>query len=99
MTIDWDKTDPNIWEMAKLVALETNGGDWDKDYTEGQKRGWYLVTLNLKTRYEHSVDFVHFVANDYVELSHDKIRWQRDDYMRRAGKTLEKMYREPQDNN
>lgn len=35
--------------------------------------------------------FVQFVANDYVELSHDKIRWQRDDYIRRARKLLQEI--------
>lgn len=28
--------------------------------------------------------FVWMIANDYVELSHDKIRWQRDDYIKKA---------------
>lgn len=23
-----------------------------------------------------------YIATDYVELSHDKVRWQRDDYVR-----------------
>lgn len=33
-------------------------------------------------------DFVHLVATDYVELSHDKIEWQRNDYRRRARRLL-----------
>jgi hypothetical protein len=33
-------------------------------------------------------DFVHLVATDYVELSHDKIEWQRNDYRRRARELL-----------
>ena len=39
-------------------------------------------------RYYELYNFVHFVANDYVELSHDKVRWQRDDYIKRARKIL-----------
>ena len=35
------------------------------------------------------VRFVEFIAHDYVELSHDKVRLQRDDYIRRARKLLE----------
>lgn len=27
---------------GKELALAINGGNWDKDYTEGQKKGWYL---------------------------------------------------------
>ena len=23
-----------------------------------------------------------YIANDYVELSHDKVRWQRDEYIK-----------------
>lgn len=34
--------------------------------------------------------FVRMVANDYVELSHDKVRWQRDDYMKIARQLLTK---------
>ena len=29
-----------------------------------------------------------YVANDYVELSHEKVKWQRDDYMKQAKKLL-----------
>jgi len=32
--------------------------------------------------------FVHLVATDYVELSHEKIEWQRNDYRRRARELL-----------
>lgn len=33
-------------------------------------------------------EFVEYVANDWVELSHDKVRVQRDDYIRLAKKIL-----------
>jgi len=33
-------------------------------------------------------DFLYLIANDYVELSHDKIEWQRNDYRRRARELL-----------
>ena len=33
-------------------------------------------------------DFVYLIATDYVEMSHDKIEWQRNDYRRRARKLL-----------
>lgn len=33
-------------------------------------------------------NFVLYVANDYVELSHEKVRWQRDDFMKKAKKLL-----------
>jgi hypothetical protein len=34
-----------------------------------------------------------YIANDYVELSHDKVRWQRDDHMKMAGKALAESYK------
>jgi hypothetical protein len=37
----------------------------------------------------HDIEnFLHLVATDYLELSHDKIKWQRNDYRRRARKLL-----------
>jgi len=29
-----------------------------------------------------AVQIIEYIANDYVELSHDKVRLQRDDYMK-----------------
>jgi hypothetical protein len=29
-----------------------------------------------------AVQLITYIANDYVELSHDKIAWQRDDHMK-----------------
>jgi hypothetical protein len=37
-------------------------------------------------RYE---ELVQFIANDYHELSHDKAKWQRDDWKRRCKKLIE----------
>jgi len=36
--------------------------------------------------------FVYFVANDYIELSHDKTQWQRDDWSKRARKIVNEQY-------
>ena len=35
---------------------------------------------------------VHFIANDYHELSHDKAQWQRDDWKKRCKKVIEEYY-------
>lgn len=61
--------------MAKLVQQT----DMRKDLEEHEKV--------LEER-EKLFNFVHFVANDYVELSNDKIQWQRDDFIKRARKIL-----------
>jgi hypothetical protein len=34
-----------------------------------------------------------YIANDYVELSHDKVQWQRDDHMKMAKKALAESYK------
>lgn len=37
------------------------------------------------TQYTDSLsaeDLIRYIANDYVELSHEKIKWQRDDFMK-----------------
>lgn len=44
------------------------------------------VTQYVSELYE----FVRFIATDYVELSHDKVLWQRNDYIKRAKKILER---------
>ena len=38
--------------------------------------------------------FVMWIARDYVELSYEKVRWQRDDYMKRAKELLDELYEE-----
>lgn len=37
---------------------------------------------------------LHIIANDYVELSHDKVRWQRDDHIFLARKALAESYKD-----
>lgn len=43
---------------------------------------------NLLDSYDQLYGFVWYIANDYVELSHEKIRIQRDDYIRVARNLL-----------
>ena len=42
-------------------------------------------TENLMKLYR----FAYYVANDYRELSHEKVRLQRDDFIKEARKVLE----------
>lgn len=39
-------------------------------------------------------NLVYYIANDYIELSQEKVRIQRDDYMRLAQTVLRKIYEE-----
>jgi len=41
-------------------------------------------TKNLSAR-----QLIAYIANDYVELSYDKVRWQRDDYIKSCREWLE----------
>lgn len=43
-----------------------------------------LVDENLMKLYR----FVYYVANDYHELSHEKVRLQRNDFIKEARKVL-----------
>lgn len=45
---------------------------------------------------EHSImlRFIESIACDYKELSHEKIKIQRDDYIREANALLEELYGE-----
>lgn len=43
---------------------------------------------------EKLYEFARYIANDYFELSHEKVRVQRDDYIRMAKKLLEELENE-----
>ena len=47
------------------------------------------------TRNLTSVQLIESIANDYVELSHDKIKWQRDDYINTCRDWLEHNINKP----
>ena len=50
-----------------------------------------MTDKELEQWVEHYIklyDFVRYIAKDYVELSHEKVRLQRDDYIREAKKLL-----------
>ena len=34
-------------------------------------------------------ELIRFIANDYCELSHDKVYWQRDDWRQRCRKLID----------
>jgi len=40
------------------------------------------------TRLQRYEELVQFIANDYHELSHDKAKWQRDDWKKRCEKLI-----------
>lgn len=48
-------------------------------------------TAHIAMRLQKLENFVHFVANDYYELSYEKVKWQRDDFMKQAKKVLQEL--------
>ena len=42
--------------------------------------GWYTDIHNELTARQ----LIATIANEYIELSHDKVRWQRDDIIQRC---------------
>ena len=45
-----------------------------------------MTEIERLKRYEK---LVQFIANDYHELSHDKAKWQRDDWKKRCKKLID----------
>jgi hypothetical protein len=53
--------------------------------------GKHRMKIELCDKYEKLYNFVHLISTDYVELSHEKVRVQRDEYMRRARKLIQEL--------
>ena len=49
------------------------------------------------TRLEQYESMVHYIANDYIELSYEKAQWQRDDWLKRCRKTIAEAHPEEKD--
>lgn len=47
--------------------------------------GWYTDMHNELTARQ----IIASIANEYIELSHDKVRWQRDDIIQRCKNWLD----------
>jgi len=50
------------------------------------------VIVAVADRLDKLEAFVKWIALDFVELSHEKVRWQRDDYIKRAKELLDELY-------
>lgn len=47
-----------------------------------------ITQVGMIEELEKFKELVSFIANDYYELSHDKAKWQRDDWKTRCKKLL-----------
>ena len=61
---------------------------YDKGIVDAVEEAEYKKAITLKDKLDAYRDMVRFIANDYHELSHDKIAWQRDDWKKRCKKLL-----------
>lgn len=57
--------------------------------------GWYTDIHNELTARQ----IIASIANEYIELSHDKVRWQRDDIIKRCKEWLKANPEEEQNPN
>ena len=60
------------------------------EYTERELR----AEIARLRQYE---SMVHFIANDYIELSYEKAQWQRDDWLKLCRKTIAEAHPEEKD--
>jgi len=49
------------------------------------------VLVAMNNDYEDMYDFIHYIANDWTEMSVEKIIVQRNDYVKRAKNLLERL--------
>ena len=54
--------------------------------SRGEMIDHYRKEVERLKRYEK---MVWFIANDYYELSHDKVKWQHNDWYKRCRKLIE----------
>ena len=60
------------------------------EYTERELR----AEIARLQQYE---SMVHYIANDYIELSYEKAQCQRDDWLKRCRKTISEAHPEEKD--
>ena len=78
----------------KRYDLITGAGLTTDTFEEERADGEYVRYEDVEERLDKLEAFVMWIARDYVESSHDKVRWQRDDYIKRAKELLAELYAE-----
>jgi len=54
-------------------------------------RGLFKVIEDRRKRIEKLESLVKFITNDYLELSYEKVQWQRDDWRKRCCELLKEL--------
>lgn len=58
---------------------------------------WLRFGWNTMTEYTDKLtaeQLIAYIANDYIELSHDKVLWQRNDWRKACCSWIDKNYKE-----
>ena len=74
-----DMTDEQILELTPELMVSIIKG-------RGEIIDCYRKETERLQKYEKMVQFI---ANDYYELSHDKVKWQHNDWYKRCRKLIE----------
>lgn len=81
-------------EIKERIYNYLNNGELSNSkYANHEKlRNLLQDCINEIDRLEKYEKLVQFINSDYVELSYEKARWQRDDWKKRANKVIMKEY-------
>lgn len=74
---------------SRLQKLAEQAGFYGDPKFENLEKFAELVAEDIDSE---AVRLIQFIANDYYELSHEKIKWQRDDHMKRCRKFLDNYF-------
>lgn len=69
--------------IEQLLSQAQNNEMIDSHYTKSGDLMAKAAALISSMNYQH-----HIIGNDYIELSHEKIEWQRNDYIKRCKKLI-----------
>jgi len=78
----------------KRYDLINGAGLTTDTFEEERADGEYVRYEDVAERLDKLEAFVMWIARDYVELSHDKVRWQCADHIKRAKQLLNELYDE-----
>lgn len=73
--------------IEQLINQSQNNEMIDSHYTKSGDLMMKAAELIRKMHNQH-----HIIGNDYIELSHEKIEWQRNDYIKRCRKLVEEFH-------
>lgn len=76
--------------LDRIKGYLTSGGMFNPELANHDSvRELVINSRDEIIRLKKYEKLVQFIANDYHELSHDKAKWQRDDWKKRCKKLIE----------